>query len=126
MMIENTEVVTLTKEFQELQRFNNRLKTIERLKQDAEQEQDPELIHDSYKTILRMQERLYAEIVTYISDEHTKLFKRLEAVCMEQRENIGTLADIIGYLINLDDAIETPAKQRGKSHLKLIKKEGRQ
>lgn len=120
--MEQAEAAKLLEEFSELQRFSNRLRLIKELKADATQEQDPILIRDSYETILRMQERLYTEILSYISQEHEKLFKDLEAVYYEQKENIGMMADIIKILVDMDDEVAGPIKQRDKSHLKLIKK----
>lgn len=120
-MIEQAEAAKLLEESPELQKFSSRLRTIEMLKEDATREQDLVLMKDSYETILRMQERLYTEILTYISQEHETIFKDLEAVCYEQRDSISMLADIIGYLINTDDTT-APVKQKDRSHLQLIKK----
>jgi hypothetical protein len=120
-MIEQAEATKLLEEFPEMQKFNNRLRLIAELKAIAAQELDPELIRDSYETILRMQERLYAEILSYISQEHEKLFKDLEAVYYEQKENIGMMADIIKILVDVDDEVAGPVKQKDKSHLKVVK-----
>jgi len=120
---EQFEAAKLLQEFPALKRFSNRLRLIERLKADAAEETDMEMMKNSYEIILRMQERLYSDIITYISEEHSKQFQELLEICKERMKTIDMLIDMLkkAYGLNeIDIAISLKAKR--KVYLKLIKK----
>lgn len=122
-MNEQFEAAKLLQEFPALKRFSNRLRLIERLKADAAEETDMEMMKNSYEIILRMQERLYSDIITYISEKHSKQFQELLEICKERMKTIDMLIDMLkkAYGLNeIDIAISLKAKR--KVYLKLIKK----
>lgn len=85
--ISQEEYEDLLKEFPKLQQFSSQLQTIASLKADTKEEKDPAMLTDTYETILRLQERLYAKMVTYISEEHVKQFNGMEDNCRGWKAN---------------------------------------
>ncbi|NSW92867.1 MAG: hypothetical protein HPY74_19875 [Firmicutes bacterium] len=77
------DVEELLQEFPELQRFNNRMKTIEALAKDAEKETELTHMADSFKTVLRLQEQLFAEIIRDVIDEFLQNFEGMADNCQE-------------------------------------------
>jgi hypothetical protein len=121
-MIEQAEATKLLEEFPEMQKFNSRLRLIAELKAYAAQEQDPALIKDGYETVMRLSERLYADIITYLSEEHSKQFQAVVETCEERMRIIDMLEGMVNKAYGLDEIdMVTPTKQKDKSHLKLIK-----
>lgn len=123
-MIEQAEATALLEESPELQRFNNRLRLINELREDAAAEQDPELIKDAYETVLRLSGRLHAEILAYYIEEHSKQFEAVLEVCNERMRIIEELEDMLKKAYGLDNEndIDAPQRLRDKSHLKIVKK----
>lgn len=80
------EINELLKEFPELQRFANRMSMIAGLVKDAEEETDLTFMTDSFKTVLRLQERLHAQMLAWHSEEHTKQFNCMKRNCREWKE----------------------------------------
>ena len=91
--ISQEEITELLKEFPKLQQFNSQMRTIALLKDDDREEKDPILLIDSYETILRLQERLYAKIVVYYIAEHTKQFNATKDIAAESQNQCRQLID---------------------------------
>ena len=123
--MEQVEATTLLEEFPEMQRFNNRLRLINELREDAAAEQSLELMRDSYEAVMRLTGNLYAEIITFISEEHSKQFQAAVEVCNKRMKMIEELESMLKKAYGLKIGMNVPAKQKNKSHLKLIKKESR-
>lgn len=122
-MIEQSEAAKLMEEFPELQRFSNRLRLINELKADAAQEDSLELMKDSYESVLRLYERLYAELIIYISDEHEKQFQALFEICNERMRIIEMLESMLKKAYGIDEIdIVAPVKAKRQRHLKIVKK----
>lgn len=106
----------LLQEFPELQQFNNRMKMIEVLAKDAEKETELTYMADSFKTVLQLQERLFAEIIHYVVDEFSKNFKgmadncrkweaiaeKLEAALKNEREASDKVFENLCMLMTID------------------------
>ena len=125
-MNEQAEVTSLLQEFPQLQRYSNRLNLIKQLKADAAREESLELMRDSYEAVMRLTGNLYAEIITFISEEHSRQFQAVVETCEERMGMIQELEGMLKKAYGLDVmGIDAPIKQKDKSHLKLIKKESR-
>jgi hypothetical protein len=126
-MIEQAEATKLLEEFPEMQKFNSRLRLIAELKADAAQEQDPALIKDGYETAMRFSNRLYFEIITYLSEEHSKQFQAVVETCEERMRIIDMLGDMLKKAYELDDEkdMAAPIISKRPRHLKLIKNKSR-
>ena len=85
------QVQELLKDYPELQGFSSRMQSICDLVKDAEQETDPAFMADSFKTVLRLQERLHAEMLSWYSTEHTKQFNGMADNCQGWKENAEKL-----------------------------------
>lgn len=85
-IISNEEYNDLFEEFPILHKFSSRLKALEKLKIIAREETNSAFISDGYETAMRMQECLYADMVTFVSKEHEKLFNGMEMNCREWKK----------------------------------------
>lgn len=91
----NTEVEKLLEESPELQKFMNRLRTIEMLKEDAKTEKDLDMMADSFNIVLRMQDRLYTQILTYYTDKHSRQFERIYDIAEKRLLTCQQLSDTL-------------------------------
>lgn len=110
------EAEELLQEFPELQRFSNHMKMIVELVEDAEKETDLAFMADSFKTVLRLQERLHAEMLTWYLDEHKKQFdgmaencrewkaiaEKLEAALKKERQEADEMFEKMCFLLLVD------------------------
>ena len=114
--ISQEELTKLFEEFPKLQQFSSQMKTIALLKDDAKEETDPAFIADGFEIVLRAQERLHAEMLSWNSEEHTKQFngmadncrgwkanaEKLEAALKEERQANSETFDKMCFLMVVD------------------------
>lgn len=80
------EIEGLLQEFPIFQKFNNRLHTIAELIKDAKEEKDLVFMADSFETVIRLQDRLSAEMISYVSKVHEETFNGMAKNCREWKE----------------------------------------
>ena len=73
----------ILEKYPELQQFSEKSNVIAELAEKAEKETDLSIMSDGFKAVLRMQDQLHAEMITWKSQEHNRNFSEMEKNCRE-------------------------------------------
>lgn len=97
--------MNLLNELPELRHFMDRRNLIEKQLISAEDETEPGDIKDSFKTMVRLKEELYSDLINYYTKEHSRQFKAINKMLEEAQKQHMELVKIIEYYQQSDDEL---------------------